>query len=65
MQRFGPGVTHHSDQGVQYASGDYVYEFKGHGFLVSMARTGNPYENARMESFFKKLKCEEMHPCKY
>ena len=33
---------------------------KSHGFLVSMARAGNPYENARMESFFKTLKCEEV-----
>ena len=57
-----PGVIHHSDQGVQYASGDYVEELKSHGFLVSMARAGNSYENARMESFFKTLKCEEVSP---
>ncbi len=49
----GPGIIHHSDQGVQYASGDYIEELKSHGFLVSMARAGNPYENAMMESFFK------------
>ncbi len=59
------GVIHHSDQGVQYASGDYVEELKSHGFLVSMARAGNPYENARMESFFKTLKCEEVYLCEY
>lgn len=61
----GPGVIHHSDQGVQYASGDYVAELKSHGFLVSMARTGNPYENAMMESFFKTLKQEEVNLCEY
>jgi len=55
-----PGVIHHSDQGVQYASGEYVDELKRHGFEISMARTGNPYENARMESFFKTLKYEEV-----
>ena len=60
-----PGVIHHSDQGVQYASGDYVAELKSHGFLVSMARTGNPYENAMMESFFKTLKYEEVNLCEY
>jgi putative transposase len=60
-----PGVIHHSDQGVQYASGEYVDELKRHGFLVSMARTGNPYENARMESFFKTLKYEEVYLCEY
>jgi putative transposase len=61
----GPGVIHHSDQGVQYASGDYVDELKSHGFLVSMARAGNPYENAMMESFFKTLKYEEVYLCDY
>ncbi len=64
-RRPGPGVIHHSDQGVQYASGDYVNELKSHGFLVSMARTGNPYENAMMESFFKTLKYEEVYLCEY
>jgi putative transposase len=61
----GPGVIHHSDQGVQYASGDYVAELKSHGFEISMARAGNPYENARMESFFKTLKYEEVYLCEY
>jgi transposase InsO family protein len=61
----GPGVIHHSDQGVQYASGEYVDELKRHGFLISMARPGNPYENATMESFFKTLKHEEVNLCEY
>jgi putative transposase len=61
----GPGVIHHSDQGVQYASNDYVAELNSHDFLVSMARTGNPYENAMMESFFKTLKYEEVNLCEY
>ena len=42
-----PGCIHHSDQGVQYASCDYVKELKQHGFLISMVRKGNPYENAK------------------
>lgn len=61
----GLGIIHHSDQGVQYASSDYVEEIKSHGFLVSMARAGNPYENATMESFFKTLKYEEVNLCEY
>ena len=61
----GPGVIHHSDQGVQYASTEYVTELKSHGFEISMARAGNPYENARMESFFKTLKYEEVYLCEY
>jgi transposase InsO family protein len=59
------GVIHHSDQGVQYASGDYVAELKSHGFEISMARAGNPYENAMMESFFKTLKYDEVYLCEY
>ena len=61
----GPGAVHHSDQGVQYASSEYVDELKGHGFQISMAGAGNPYENARMESFFKTLKYEEVNLCEY
>ncbi len=56
-----PGVIHHSDQGVQYASEEYVAELRRLGFRISMARTGNPYENATMESFFKTLKYEEVY----
>ena len=40
-------------------------ELKSHSFLVSMARAGNPYENAMMESFFKTLKCEELYLCEH
>lgn len=42
-RRPGLGVIHHSDQGVQYASSEYVDELKCHGFKISMARTSNPY----------------------
>jgi putative transposase len=61
----GPGIIHHSDQGVQYASEEYVAELQGNGFEISMSRTGNPYDNARMESFFKTLKYEEVYLCEY
>jgi len=60
-----PGIIHHSDQGVQYASAEYVAELRSHGFIVSMAQSGNPYENAVMESFFKTLKYEEVYLCEY
>jgi len=61
----GRGVIHHSDQGVQYASNEYIGELKCRGFEISMARVGNPYENAMMESFFKTLKYEEVYLCQY
>jgi transposase InsO family protein len=56
-----PGMVHHSDRGVQYASGDYVALLESHGFLISMSRSGNPYDNAKAESFMKTLKCEEVY----
>jgi putative transposase len=61
----GPGVIHHSDQGVQYASTEYTEELKAHGFQISMSRRGNPYDNATMESFFKTLKQEEVYLYEY
>ncbi len=51
---------HHSDRGSQYASDAYQKELKKHGVTVSMSRTGNPYDNATMESFFGTLKIEEV-----
>lgn len=55
-----PGCIHHSDQGVQYASGDYVDLLKEHRLQISMARKGNPFDNAMAESFIKTLKYEEV-----
>jgi len=60
-----PGIIHHSDQGVQYASVEYVGELERHGFSISMSRRGNPYGNAVMESFFKTLKQEEVYLYEY
>ncbi len=59
------GLIHHSDQGVQYASKEYVDCLKEHGILVSMSRSGNPYDNAFAESFIKTLKCEEVYLNEY
>jgi transposase InsO family protein len=55
------GIVHHSDRGVQYASHEYVALLEAHGFLISMSRAGNPYDNAQAESFLKTLKCEEVY----
>ena len=60
-----PGCIHHSDRGVQYACADYVARLKKHGLLISMARKGNPYDNAEIESFFKTFKCEEVYLWEY
>jgi putative transposase len=55
------GLIHHSDQGVQYASGEYVLRLEQSGAQISMAAVGNPYENAKAESFFRTLKMEEIY----
>jgi transposase InsO family protein len=63
--RVTPGLVHHSDQGVQYASTDYVELLSGHGIRISMSRRGNPYDNAQAESFIKTLKYEEVYRTEY
>jgi putative transposase len=60
-----PGLVHHSDRGVQYACTDYTELLKQHGIIISMSRTGNPYDNARAESFMKTLKYEEVYRTEY
>jgi putative transposase len=55
------GLIHHSDQGVQYASSEYVLRLEEAGARISMAAVGNPYENAKAESFFRNLKMEEVY----
>lgn len=55
-----PGLLHHSDQGVQYASQVYVNRLREREITPSMSSRGNPYDNARMESFYKTLKSEEV-----
>jgi len=56
-----PGCIHHSDQGVQYACGDYVALLQARELRPSMSRAGNPYDNAAAESFMKTLKYEEVY----
>lgn len=59
------GFIHHSDQGVQYASLEYIRVLNDQGARISMSRKGNPYDNARVESFIKTLKHEEVHLMEY
>jgi putative transposase len=60
-----PGLVHHSDRGVQYASGDYTELLKEHGIDISMSRKANPWDNAACESFMKTLKYEEVYRTEY
>jgi putative transposase len=59
------GCVHHSDQGVQYACEDYMQLVQASGLRPSMSRTGNPYDNAFVESFMKTLKYNEIYLGEY
>jgi putative transposase len=60
-RRPAPGsLIHHSDRGVQYACGEYTAILETHDIQPSMSRVGNPYDNAKAESFMKTLKQEEV-----
>lgn len=56
------GCVHHSDRGSQYAAQAYRDVLDAHGLLGSMGRKGNPYDNAKAESFMKTLKVEAVYP---
>jgi len=60
-----PGVVHHSDRGIQYASTAYVAVLRQHQMIPSMSRPANPYDNASCESFLKTLKREEISANRY
>ena len=60
-----PGLVHHSDRGVQYASKDYTKLLHEYGIRPSMSRKGNPWDNAACESFMKTLKYEEVYRSEY
>ena len=60
-----PGLVHHSDRGVQYASNDYTARLKQHQIQISMSRKGSPWDNAACESFMKTLKYEEVYRTEY
>jgi transposase InsO family protein len=65
-RRPAPGsLIHHSDRGVQYACGDYTAILRAHDIQASMSRVGNPYDNAKAESFMKTLKHEEVDASAY
>jgi len=57
QRRPAPGLVHHSDH--------YVALLREHGLVASMSRLGNPYDNAKCESFIKTLKQEEIYTRQY
>ena len=59
------GCILHSDRGVQYASADFWNVLKNYGFIQSMSRKDNCYDNAVAESFFHTLKTEHVYGYRY
>ena len=59
------GLMIHSDRGVQFASADFKKALQKHGFVQSMSRKGNCWDNAVAESFFHSLKTQLIHHCKF
>ena len=64
-RRPGPGLLHHSDRGVQYASDAYQSLLQDHRMDVSMSGKGDCWDNAVMESFWATLKTELVHHEQY
>ncbi len=60
-----PGLVHHSDRGLQYASREYGQLLLLHHITPSMSRPANPYDNAFCESFMRTLKREEIDARSY
>ncbi|MEM8751698.1 MAG: IS3 family transposase [Pseudomonadota bacterium] len=58
LRRPSKGCIHHSDRGSQYCSHDHQKLLRQHGFEASMSGTGNCYDNAAVETFFKTIKAE-------
>jgi len=61
-RRPAPGLVHHSDRGSQYAAAAYREMLAANSIVGSMSRRGNPYDNAKAESFMKTLKVEAVYP---
>ncbi|HET9785380.1 MAG TPA: IS3 family transposase [Terriglobales bacterium] len=59
-RRPGRGLIHHSDRGTHYACREYRALLERYGLRASMSRVGNPYDNAKAESFMATLKREQI-----
>lgn len=60
-----PGTIIHSDRGSQYCSYAYQEKLEEYGYICSMSRKGNCWDNAPMESFWGKMKQEWLNDCKF
>ena len=65
LRKPGPGLLHHSERGVQYASREFQDILTAHRVTCSMSRRGECYDNAVVESFFHSLKTELVYLSKH
>jgi transposase InsO family protein len=63
--RQGRPAIHHSDQGLQYAAGDYVQHLQAVGSLISMADVGAAWQNGYAERLIRTIKEEEVYLSDY
>ena len=61
VRRPAPGLLHHSDRGIQYASSAFRALLLTYKIIPSMSAKGNCYDNAAMEAFWSTLKSELIH----
>ncbi len=59
------GLIVHSDRGSQFACYAYQRFLAQYGYVASMNRQGNCWDNAVVESFFHTLKMEHVYWCHY
>lgn len=59
------GLIHHSDLGTQFTSYAFYKTAKKYGNILSHGKTGVPYDNDAMESFFHTLQTELVYFRKY
>jgi transposase InsO family protein len=57
-----PGLVHHSDRGVQYASGDYTQLLKDQHIDISMSRKGNPWDKDYASHCTSSVRCATTPP---
>jgi transposase InsO family protein len=58
-------VLRRPGEGKQYAAKKYRTLMSEHGLVGSMGRRGNPYNNAKAESFVRTLKVEAVYQTEY
>ncbi len=61
----GTPKIHHSDQGVQYAAGEYVELLEKHDAKISMSAKGRPDQNGYAERVIRTIKEEEVELSEY